>query len=54
MPLWVNNKFVGTVDKAKKVRDVISDEIRHIEGQLKDLKAKHQALVEFIEENQKE
>lgn len=54
MPLWIDNTFLGTVDKAKKVRDVISDEIRHLEKQLADLRTKHKVLVEFIEENPEE
>jgi hypothetical protein len=49
MLLWDKNKFVGTVDKAKKVLAVLQDEKLYLENELKKLKEREVVLKDFIE-----
>lgn len=49
MLLWKDGKFVGTVDKAKKVLAVLQDEKLYLENELRKLKEREVVLKEFIE-----
>ena len=49
MLLWKEGKFVGSVDKAKKVLAVLQDEKWELEQELKEIKEKEEILKAIID-----